>query len=74
MPSALHPTPLPNAPLTLNKVFIKLTPYMFNKDEIDVLKLGLSFCPTTKFYKYDTFKDVYLHANEHLNINLTLTV
>lgn len=44
---------------------INLTPYTFSPEKIEVLKLGLSFCPMN-LDKYETIKDIYL-----LSRNLT---
>lgn len=41
---------------------INLTPYYFEKETLDVLKFGLSFCPSTNIDKYETIKDVYLFS------------
>lgn len=39
---------------------INLTPYHFNRQELDVLKFGLRFCPSMNIDKYEDIKDVYL--------------
>lgn len=41
---------------------INLTPYLFKDEILDVLKYGLSFCPSANIDKYETIKDAYLFS------------
>ena len=41
-----------------------MTPYPLSKDELTVLKLGLSFCPNSNLDKYEVIKDLYLFARK----------
>lgn len=43
---------------------INLIPYPLSRDELIVLKLGLSFCPSSKMDKYEVIKDLYLFVRK----------
>lgn len=39
---------------------LNLTPYQFSLQELEVLRFGLSFCPSMNMDKYEVIKDIYL--------------
>lgn len=41
---------------------MNLTPYHFPDNELEVPKLGLSFCPSANLDKYELIKDIYMFA------------